>query len=112
MKELEPNSKRRAGAHRRKAENYAGILREHLPALHKTYGIKSLGLFGSYARGEEREGSDLDLLVEFNLVPDLFEFVALQRHLSELLGVKVDLVMKRALKPYIGERIIQEVVSI
>ena len=76
------------------------------------YGVKSLGLFGSYVRGEETEGSDLDLLVEFAETPDLLEFVALGRDLSELLGVKVDLVMKRALKPRIGERILDEVVAV
>jgi len=49
---------------------------------------------------------------EFAETPDLLEFVALQRELSELLGVKVDLVMKRALRPRIGERISEEVVQV
>ena len=95
-----------------KAGEFARILRDQLPELGERYRVKSLGLFGSYVRGEEREGSDLDLLVEFTDTPDLFEFVALGRDLSELLGVKVDLVMKRALKACIGERILKEVVSV
>ena len=95
-----------------KAAGFARLLRDHLPALRERYGVKSFGLFGSYVRGEEREGSDLDLLVEFTDAPDLFEFVALGRELSELLGVTVDLVMKRALKPRIGERILEEVVAV
>jgi predicted nucleotidyltransferase len=95
-----------------KAGEFARILREQLPELGERYQVKSLGLFGSCVRGEEREGSDLDVLVEFTGTPDLFEFVALGRHLSELLGVKVDLVMKRALKPRIGERILKEVVAV
>ena len=95
-----------------KAADFARILHDHLPELTERYRVKSFGLFGSYVRGEEREGSDLDLLVEFADTPDLFEFVALGRDLSELLGVKVDLVMKRALKPRIGERILEEVVAV
>ena len=63
-------------------------------------------------RGHEREGSDLDVLIEFTLTPGLFDFVALKIELSELLGVNVDLVMKRALKPRIGERILREVVLV
>ena len=95
-----------------KAGEFARILRDQLPELGDRYGVKSLGLFGSYVRGEEWEGSDLDLLVEFVDAPDLLEFVALGQDLSELLGVKVDLVMKRALKPRIGERILEEVVAV
>ena len=95
-----------------KAGEFARLLRDHLPKLSERYGVESLGLFGSYVRGEEREGSDLDLLVEFANAPDLLKFVALGRDLSELLGVKVDLVMKRALKPHIGERILEEVVTV
>jgi predicted nucleotidyltransferase len=67
-----------------------------------------LELFGSYVRGEETAGSDLDLLVSFAETPTLFQFVALEQFLSDKLGVKVDLVMKEALKPRIGERILAE----
>ena len=95
-----------------KAGEFARVLHDHLPELTERYGVKSLGLFGSYVRGEETEGSDLDLLVEFAETPDLLEFVALGRDLSELLGVKLDLVMKRALKTRIGERILEEVVAV
>ncbi len=95
-----------------KAGDFARILRNRLPELGERYRVKSLGLFGSYIRGDEREGSDLDLLVEFTDTPDLLEFVALGRELSDLLGVRVDLVMKRTLKPIIGERILKEVVPV
>jgi predicted nucleotidyltransferase len=83
-------------------------LREHLPELRVRYGIRSLGLFGSYVRGEPEAGSDLDILVEYESPPTFFEFVELEDHLRELVGVKVDLVMKSALKPRIGERILSE----
>lgn len=76
------------------------------------FGVSSLGMFGSYLRGEESADSDLDLLVEYQRTPTLLEFVRLQRYLSELLGVPVDLVMKSALKPKIGQRILEEVVPV
>jgi predicted nucleotidyltransferase len=83
-------------------------LREHLPELRVRYGVRSLGLFGSYVRGEQEAGSDLDILVEYESPPTFFAFVELEDHLRELVGVKVDLVMKSALKPRIGERILSE----
>jgi hypothetical protein len=87
-------------------------LKSQLPELEQNYRIKSLGVFGSYARGEIHRRSDLDLLVEFDRVPTLFEFVRLESYLTTLLGVKVDLVMKTALKPEIGKRILGEVVLV
>jgi predicted nucleotidyltransferase len=87
-------------------------LRDQLPELHKRYGVHSLGVFGSYVRDEQERGSDLDLLVEFDRVPTLFEFVRLERYLSQQLGVPVDLVMKTALKPTIGRYIMDEVVPV
>jgi len=84
------------------------VLQEHLPELHERYGVRGLSLFGSYLRGEQRKRSDLDVLVEFDRVPSLFEFIRLERYLSELLKIKVDLVMKSALKPAIGRHILEE----
>ncbi|PIV23971.1 MAG: DNA polymerase III subunit beta [Deltaproteobacteria bacterium CG_4_8_14_3_um_filter_45_9] len=84
------------------------ILQAHLPELRERYGVRELWLFGSHLRGEQRKCSDLDVLVEFERVPSLFEFVRLERHLSELLKMKVDLVMKSALKPAIGRHILEE----
>jgi predicted nucleotidyltransferase len=83
-------------------------LQAHLPELRERYGVRKLSLFGSYLRGEQRKGSDLDVLVEFDRVPSLFEFIRLERYLSELLKIKVDLVMKSALKPAIGRHILEE----
>ena len=87
-------------------------LRRQLPLLADQYRVKSLGLFGSYARQESRADSDLDLLVTFSELPSLLGFIELENYLSDTLGVKVDLVMKDALKPRIGERILNEAVSI
>lgn len=93
-------------------EGVRRVLGAHLPELAERYGVRSLGVFGSYVRGKVRKGSDLDLLVEFDRAPTFFEFVRLERHIGELLGVKVDLVMRTALKPGIGERILEEVVAV
>jgi len=87
-------------------------LRGVLPWLRESYGVSKLWLFGSYARGTARQRSDVDLLVEFEHVPTLFRFIELEQNLSDLFGVKVDLVMKTALKPAIGRRILSEVIQI
>jgi len=87
-------------------------LQVHLPGLQKSHGVKSLGIFGSYAKGSSRRSSDFDLLVEFETAPTMFEFARLERHLSTILGVTVDLVMKTALKPEIGKRILAELMPV
>ena len=87
-------------------------LRAHLPDLSLRYQIASLGVFGSYVRGDQRSDSDLDLLVEFQEPPTLFQFIRLENELSDVLGVDVDLVMKSALKPAIGRHILREVHAI
>jgi predicted nucleotidyltransferase len=93
-------------------EEILQTLQGYLPELKQKYGVKSLGVFGSYVRGENKPRSDLDLLVEFEQAPTLFEFVRLERHLAEIVGVKVDLVMKSALKPEIGKNILAELVPV
>ena len=93
-------------------EDIKSKLKHHLPDLAERYRVKGLGVFGSYAKGESRSNSDLDLLVQFDVAPTMFEFVRLQRELAILLGVKVDLVMKTALKPAIGKHILSEVVPV
>ncbi len=88
-------------------------LKAWLPELRQRYGVVSLGVFGSYVRGEQRGGSDLDILVEFDDRPlTLLQFIALENELSDRLGLKVDLVEKGCLKPGIGQHILQEVVTL
>lgn len=88
-------------------------LRSLLPDLRARYGVRSLGIFGSYVRGEQGTGSDLDLVVEFDDRPlSLFDFVRLENEVGDALNLKVDLVEKRALKPYIGQHILAEVVAV
>jgi len=87
-------------------------LRLQLPLLSIKYQVESLGVFGSYVRQEQQAGSDLDVLVSFRDPPSLLEFIELENYLSDLLGLKVDLVMKDALKPRIGAQILREVVPV
>ena len=82
------------------------------PFLKEKFRVKKIGIFGSYVRGEQRKTSDVDILVEFFDDPSLFKFLDMENYLSDLLGIKVDLVMKNSLKPYIGEQILSEVVYI
>ena len=87
-------------------------LRSELPRLQQQYAVRSLEVFGSFIRGEATENSDLDLLVEFDQTPTLFSFIRLENELSQLLGIKVDLVMKDSLKPLLGARILAEAEAI
>lgn len=91
---------------------YAEILQRHLPELQNQFGVKSLGLFGSYVRGEQRSDSDLDILVTFIEPPSLVEFINLEDRLAEMTGLEVDLVMEDGLKPNIGKRVLKEVVRL
>ncbi len=84
-------------------------LREIRPELAARYHIRSLGLFGSYGRGTPSRRSDVDILVSFTETPSLFTFIRLKGELQKCLGRRVDLVMREALRPAIGRRILAEV---
>lgn len=88
------------------------ILKTQEKDVKRRYGVKEIGVFGSYLRDEAGEESDLDILIEFEQDTDigLLKFVELENYLSVLLGVKVDLVEKSVLKPRIGKHILKEVV--
>ncbi len=64
----------------------------------KEYNPHKIGIFGSFARGDNKKGSDIDILVEFKDSPSLLTLIKLENDLSEILGVKVDLVTTGALK--------------
>jgi uncharacterized protein len=87
-------------------------LRPDMKHLSERYKVSSLRVFGSYSRGDQTEHSDIDLLVEFSQTIDLFDYVELQMHLSELLGTKVDLVTGDTLKPQIKDMVLKEAVAI
>lgn len=74
-------------------------------------GVKSLALFGSVARDEATAGSDVDLLVEFDVPVGLFEYFAVKERLEGILGVRVDLVTAGGLKRAFRERVLAEAIS-
>ena len=86
------------------------IISEHMDILKSQYKVKEIGVFGSYVRGKPKKKSDIDILVVFRRTPDFIEFLRLEEYLENILGRKVDLVTKEALKPYIGKHILEEVV--
>ena len=95
-----------------KIENLKSQIEALKPVLRERFKVETIGIFGSYVRGEQKRKSDLDVLVEFSETPSLFEFVDLEDFLSQKLGVKVDLVMRDALKPRIRDSILSEAVYV
>ncbi len=93
-------------------EEITRILQAHKAELAERYGVKEIGVFGSWVRGEARRRSDVDILVEFDVVPGLLKFIELEDYLSQVLGMKVDLVRKKAIREELRERILQEVVML
>ncbi|MCK4353916.1 MAG: nucleotidyltransferase family protein [Dehalococcoidia bacterium] len=89
-------------------------IKRTLEELKGKYKVKEIGIFGSYVRGEQKGKSDLDILVEFeeDAKLSLLDVVGLEIELSDLLGIKVDLVEKKSLKPYIGQYILSEVIYV
>lgn len=89
--------------------NIEEIIRKNRKELEEKYGLKEIGVFGSYVRGDQEVNSDIDLLVEVERPMGFVKFIRLESYLSQILHTKVDLVTKKALKPHIGRRILQEV---
>jgi len=88
------------------------IIREHQDILAQRYGVSVVGLFGSYVRGEEGPESDLDLLVDILRPISLLELVGAELYLTEVLGVKVDLVPRRDLRPELRDIILHTAIPI
>jgi predicted nucleotidyltransferase len=88
------------------------ILTSIKPDLYTRYSVKQIGIFGSYLSGNQKESSDIDTLAEYGKPVSLIEFVNLKNYLTDLLEIDVDLVMKKALKPNLGRRILREVVYV
>jgi uncharacterized protein len=93
-------------------DDFKQILSQNKMLLREQYRVTRLGIFGSYARGEQTPESDLDILIEYEQAPTLFQLVELRNYLSEQVGLKVDLVTKNGLKPRIQARVLSEVVDI
>ena len=91
-------------------EEMKEALRTQKSTLRDKYNVESIGIFGSHVRSAQKKKNDLNILVEFYRTIDPFTFVGLEDFLSEVPGVKVDLVMKSTLKPRIKDRILKEAV--
>lgn len=93
-------------------EEIKKILNKNKSQFQKSFKVKEIGIFGSYIKNEQTKKSDLDILVEFESSIDFFDYIELEEYLTVLLGIKVDLVMKKALKPNIGRSILKEVIYV
>ena len=88
------------------------IIHKQKPLLKSKFQVKSISVFGSYVKSEQNSSSDIDILVEFSKTIDLIEFIELENYLSDIIGSKVDLVMKSALKSRIKDNILREAIPI
>ena len=85
------------------------IIKSYRSEMESRYGVRRVGLFGSYVKGRQRKKSDIDILVAFSRDIDLFDFLDLREYLEARLHAKVDLAMESALRPAIGKRILAEI---
>ncbi|HZX10431.1 MAG TPA: nucleotidyltransferase family protein [Acidobacteriota bacterium] len=88
------------------------IIAENKQEILDKFAVKEIGIFGSTLTDEQSKNSDVDILVEFSRPVGFIHFMRLENYLSDLLQIKVDLVTKEALKPYIGKLILQDVVYV
>ena len=84
----------------RNLDEIKGILREHKEILWEKYKIKGIKIFGSYVKGEQKESSDIDIIVDFEIPPTLIEFMRIQEELEGILGIKVDLLTEESISPF------------
>lgn len=82
----------------------------HKPILREKFNVKEIAIFGSYVRKENTKTSDVDMLVDFSKAISFFQFIELEQYLKKIVGKKVDLVSRGALKPIIGKYILKEAV--
>lgn len=88
------------------------ILEKKKDFIKKEYLVKEIGIFGSYVRNEQRDDSDLDILIELEKPISLLKIVHLENYLSDILEIKIDIALKDSLKPRIGEFILREVIYV
>ena len=93
-------------------QSIKNLIKKHQAALETEYSVKKLGIFGSYARRRAKKDSDIDILVEFSKTPDFFKFLDLEENLAKILGIKVDLVTPKALKPLIKNTILKKTIFV
>ena len=96
----------------RKFKQIQGVLASSKAELSKRYKVQELGIFGSYARGQQKKSSDVDILVRFSPKATLFDFIGLGNYLEEKLKIKVDVVSERGIRPELKSSIVKDVVMV
>ena len=96
-----------------------GKKKKAMPKLYKKinellakHGARKVSIFGSYARGEAKKSSDIDIIVEFSESKSLLDIIGIEQELTEKLGIKVDLLTEKSISPYLIEKIREEMVVI
>ena len=89
-------------------EEVIGILKKKRPYLRDNFGVEKIGLFGSFARGENKKDSDIDIVIEFRGEKSLFDLASLKIELEDLLEMKVDVLTYKSLHPLIRGKILKE----
>ena len=96
----------------REIEDIKKIINQHRQELEERFKIKSIAIFGSYVRGEQKEGSDVDIMVEFVEPMSLLHIVSVENYLSDILRVKVDVVPIKNIRKELKDTILKEAVPI
>lgn len=94
----------------KKLDQVLNTLSAHKSEIFKNYDLKELGIFGSLVRGENKMHSDVDMIVEYNITPDLLKYIELENHIEKILNTKVDLVIKSTIRPELKSDILSEVI--
>jgi len=93
-------------------EKIKETIRQHRQELEQKYKVKTIAIFGSYVRGEQKRKSDVDILVEFEKSVSLLHIVSLENYLSDILGIKVDVVPKKNIREELRDAILSEAIPI
>lgn len=88
------------------------LISKNCSELKEKFGVKKIGIFGSFARDEQKKTSDIDILVELEKPIGIFQFLDLEEYLSKLLKRKVDLVTKKAIKKTIQKAVLKETIYV
>jgi len=86
------------------------ILKPHKKDVFKNYNLKELGIFGSIVREENNSKSDIDIIVEYKVIPDLLKYIELERHIENILNSNVDLVIKNSIRDELKESVLNDAV--
>ncbi|MCI0454652.1 MAG: nucleotidyltransferase family protein [Candidatus Dadabacteria bacterium] len=93
-------------------EEIKTIINRHKDEIKSKYAVKEIGIFGSYVKGEQKETSDVDILVDFEKPVSLLHIVSLENYLSDIVGIKVDILPKKNIRAELKEFILEETVPV